>query len=301
MKQYDNLESAIFALIQNRNTRELYNQELFIALLSDYAPNLLAEQKVFRRFVRENGFSPFLDGILHNREIHEVLLGASEAILKSSEALDDASFLFGIIVSLALELNPRLSEKLLADSIYEIGMNYYRKVPKERYIPIALAMLDYAGKHGKQESYLYIAKSYIKGKEINQDVEKGLHYLQLASDNGCMRATLELAEILYKGELSTKDNMKAVKLLSSLDDSNAYFMLAEIYKDERENNKAFDCYLKAAEKGHVYAQYTIALAYATGQGVKRSIGDAKRWLHSAASLGHSEARKKLEELGEKWV
>ena len=67
-----------------------------------------------------------------------------------------------------------------------------------------------------------------------------------------------------------------------------------------EYEKAFEYYLKGAEGNHVYAQYSVALAFATGQGIKRDMQEAKKWLRSAASLGHGEARHKLEELGEKW-
>ena len=66
------------------------------------------------------------------------------------------------------------------------------------------------------------------------------------------------------------------------------------------NEKAFNYYLKGAKSNHVYAQFSVALAFATGQGVKRDMQEAKRWLKSAASLGHGEAQHKLKELGEKW-
>lgn len=99
-------------------------------------------------------------------------------------------------------------------------------------------------------------------------------------------------------EINTEKNIPyAVTLLKSIEDPNAMFMLGEIYKGNIEYEKAFDCYLMAAERNHVYAQYDTALAYVTGQGTKRDIREAKKWLRSAASLGHSEARKKLERNG----
>lgn len=77
-------------------------------------------------------------------------------------------------------------------------------------------------------------------------------------------------------------------------------MLGEIFRENAEYEKAFNYYLKGAKSNHVYAQFSVALAFATGQGVKRDMQEAKRWLKSAASLGHGEAQHKLKELGEKW-
>ena len=145
-----------------------------------------------------------------------------------------------------------------------------------------------------------MSSAYLKGKGIRQNMEKGMRYLELASESGNVKASLDLAEHLWKGISIDKDLQRAVAVLKKLNDSNAYYMLGEIFRENAEYEKAFEYYSKGAENNHVYAQYAVALAYATGQGTKRDMREAKKWLHASASLGHSEARKKLEELNERW-
>ena len=101
---------------------------------------------------------------------------------------------------------------------------------------------------------------------------------------------------MYDNELY-KDIVEYYERTHDLDDAK-YVALS--YKELNEYEKAFNYYLKGAKSNHVYAQFSVALAFATGQGVKRDMQEAKRWLKSAASLGHGEAQHKLKELGEKW-
>lgn len=167
-------------------------------------------------------------------------------------------------------------------------------------MPVAILLFEESWKCGCKDSLQYLSAAYLKGKGVRQNVKKGLRFLELASESGNVKASLDLAEFLWKGRNVEKDLPRAVAVLKKLNDSNASFMLGEIFRENAEYEKAFNNYLKGAENGHVYAQYAVALAYAMGQGVKRDMQKAKIWLRSAASLGYGDAQRKLTELGEKW-
>ena len=63
--------------------------------------------------------------------------------------------------------------------------------------------------------------------------------------------------------------------------------------------KAADWYLAAAEKGNVYAQYSIGYMYANGEGVEKDNSQAISWLQKAADQkqeGSEAARALLDSL-----
>ena len=53
--------------------------------------------------------------------------------------------------------------------------------------------------------------------------------------------------------------------------------------------QAVKWYRKAAEQGHQKAQYNLALAYATGEGVRKNSVQAVLWFRKAAKQGHAKA------------
>ena len=83
---------------------------------------------------------------------------------------------------------------------------------------------------------------------------------------------------------------------------NAYAMynLGRYYADEEypDREKAFEWFLKSAEKSCVEGEYAVAMCYFQGDGVERNLKEAFKWLKLAAShhnpkalytLGYSES------------
>ncbi len=56
---------------------------------------------------------------------------------------------------------------------------------------------------------------------------------------------------------------------------------------------AFEQWLPLAERGHVLAQYDVALMFDNGQGVPRNDAEALRWYGEAADSGHAGAQNNL--------
>lgn len=300
MTQYNTIEDAILAIIQKYGVEIIDHTPRFIAILSDYAPNHAAEQTLVRAFARASGMAQMMDCIKRKDSYSKLLVTICDKAVQATEDIEQRHAIVNKLKALAAAFDSRYEKYDDPGSVYAEGMNYFRTFPKEKNIPIAVLLFEEAWNLGCTDALLYLSSIYLKGKGVRKDAEKGMHYLELATEAGSIRASIDYAEHLWKGANIDKDIPHAVAVLKKLNDSNAFYMLGEIFKENMEYEKAFEYYLKGSEGNHVYAQYSVALAYATGQGTKRDMQEAKKWLRSAASLGHGEARHKLKELGERW-
>src|SRR5688500_12022374 len=61
--------------------------------------------------------------------------------------------------------------------------------------------------------------------------------------------------------------------------------------------KQFDFYKRRADEGSDHAQYELGLRYLAGKGTKADAKLGREWLAKAAKQGHTQATKKLTELG----
>lgn len=300
MTQYNSIEDAILALTQKFGIDIFENTPRFIAILSDYAPNHTSEQANVRAFARANGMARIVTCIKRKDSYSTLMAAVCECAVQSTDDMEQRGVMVRTAKAIAAAFDKRYEKCADPSSVYAEGMNYFRKFPKDKNIPVAILLLEEAWNLGCDDALLYLASAFLKGKGIQKNIEKGMHYLELATEAGNIRAGLDYAEHLWKGIDVDKDPPRAVAILKQLEDSNAFFMLGEIFRENAEYEKAFNYYLEGAKSNHVYAQFSVALAFATGQGIKRDMQEAKRWLKSAASLGHGEAQHKLKELGEKW-
>ncbi len=300
MTQYNTIEDAIFALTQKFGIEILDNTPRFISILSDYAPNHASEQINIRAFARVNGMVQIAVCIERKDSYSALLAAICERAVQATDDMEQRSAIVGQAKMIAAALDKQYEKCDDPSLVYAEGMSFFRRFPRDTNIPVAILLFEESYRLGCNDALLYLANTYLKGKGIQKNAEKGMYYLELATEKGNIRASVDYAERIWRGEGIEKDIHRAVAILKGLNDSNAFFMLGEIFRENMEYEKAFEYYLKGAECNHVYAQFAIALAFATGQGVKRDMKEAKKWLKSAARLGHSGARYKLEELGEKW-
>lgn len=78
-------------------------------------------------------------------------------------------------------------------------------------------------------------------------------------------------------------------------DGASYYDLAQTYSGEGEVEKAFECYMKAAEMDYATAYYNVALAYLDGEGVKKDFDKAFEWFKKAADSGDVYSQLKVAE------
>lgn len=78
-------------------------------------------------------------------------------------------------------------------------------------------------------------------------------------------------------------------------DGASYVDLAQTYRSGGNEEKAFECYMKAAEMGYTDAFYNVANAYLNGEGVERDFDKAFEWYQKASDSGDTYAKLKLAE------
>ena len=300
MTQFNTIDEAILAIAKEYGFDVFGDTSRFIAILSDYAPNHTTEQVFVRTFARADGMIQIVTCIEKKDTYSKLLAKICEIAISATSDFDQRIAIVDKAKAIAAVLDSKYEKCDDPSTVYAEGMNYFRRFPKEDNIPIAMLLFEESLKLGCKDSLQYLSSTYLKGRGIPKNVEKGMHYLKLATEAGNIKASIDYAEHLWKGTDIDKNIFRAVEILKGLDDCNAFFMLAEIFRENAEYEKAFRYYLKGAESNHVYSQYSVALSFATGQGVKRDMKEAIKWLKSAAALGYGEARRKLEELGEKW-
>lgn len=117
-----------------------------------------------------------------------------------------------------------------------------------------------------------------KGADINTSYDTGETMLEFAKNN-------EMVEFLRSKGAKTNAEIKnlAVEIYSL---GIRYSTGSGVEKDE---NKAFEYYRKAAEMGNVLAQNSLAHCYYEGVGVYRDVNMALRWWEDASDQGLSEA------------
>lgn len=299
MIQYNTIADAVIAIKQKYGLEVFDNTPRFIALLSDYAPNHVEEQFIIRAFARAGGMTK-VAGCIARGENYATMLSSICEVATWAVDENHRHEVVESIKKIVAAISSQYVECTDPSSLYAEGMTFFRRFPKEKNMPVAILLFEESWECGCKDPLQYLSSAYLKGKGVQRNAEKGIHFLKLASESGNVKASLDYAEHLWKGNDVEKDIHHAVAVLKKINDSNAYYMLGDIYRENAEYEKAFEYYSMGAANNHVYAQYAVALSYATGQGVKRDMQEAKKWLRSAALLGHGDARKKLEELGEKW-
>lgn len=137
--------------------------------------------------------------------------------------------------------------------------------------------------------------------------ERLIEILRAKAEKGTARDKKNLADALYHGcdvpdeidsYLPDRVN-EAVRLYEEIStekkDGASYYDLGLTYSREVSEEKAFECYMKAAELGHTQAYYQVAAAYLDGEGVERDFDKAFEWFRKAADSGDTSAKLKLAE------
>lgn len=155
-------------------------------------------------------------------------------------------------------------------------------------------------KAGDVETQYVLGFMYTEGWGVEQDLEKGFAWYELAAKQGHDKALKEVgnARLLGRGtraspisahdawmEAAEKGNREAMRNLA------VYFQAG--YAGTKDFKESAKWRLKSAELGLPISQYEIAMMYLQGQGVDRNVDEAVRWLQKAAEGGNATAMYRL--------
>ena len=137
--------------------------------------------------------------------------------------------------------------------------------------------------------------------------ERLIEILREKAERGTVSDKKNLADALYNGcdapeEIDSYMPNRAddaVQLYEEISnekkDGASYYDLGRMFSREVSEEKAFECYMKAAELGYTPAYYAIATAYLDGEGVQKDFDKAFEWFKKAVDNGDISAKLKLAE------
>lgn len=134
----------------------------------------------------------------------------------------------------------------------------------------ALPALRRAAQAGHTDSQYYLGTLYMAGRGVAVDADEAADWFRLASLRGHPKAQYFLGGMYSGGFESLR----------------------------RDDGRAAELYLRAAEQGLAAAQFRLGVVYESGRGVREDRREALRWYTLAARQGHDDARAALQRLAD---
>ncbi|WP_339329569.1 SEL1-like repeat protein [Aeromonas hydrophila] len=158
----------------------------------------------------------------------------------------------------------------------------------------AFAAYQRAANAGSAEAELWLGMAYLAGKQVPTDPALGRYWLELAAGHGSHEAEYQLS-------LQQVDQKQQVYWLEKAADggvTHALFELAELQQEQGELEQARASYAKAAQQGHIAAQYTFGEMLRLGLGGKEDYALALKQYRLAAQQGDRMAQYRMGTLRE---
>jgi len=152
-----------------------------------------------------------------------------------------------------------------------------------------------------------LALCYLEGKGVEHNTNMGLAWLQQAYKNGDIDAAYETATIFEHGKydvnvdiyIAARWFLGAAKL-GHVESMAEYAMCLELGCGvDQCDTQALDWYTKAANKGHVTANFSVGEMFESARGgVPQSDTEAVLWYYKAAMLGDEDSKLALQRLND---
>ena len=150
-----------------------------------------------------------------------------------------------------------------ASSMKSLGDMYKNGIGTKRSITTALTWYEMAAKHGNINSQMLLAEVYATNDVVKKDINKSVYWYGFASNNGNLKATIKLAEHYEHKENASPSLKKAIDYYEKAHKQGykeAYYRIALIYESKYKNDDlAFEYFLKAAKSGHINANRITAI------------------------------------------
>lgn len=149
----------------------------------------------------------------------------------------------------------------------------------------AITLYEEAFARGDVSSPFALASLYEEGKSVPQDIDKAIYWYRNIKTNGY------LSEILYPMAQSSVSNLLNLKQAIQ-GDAQSQNTVGEYYR-YRDDAKAIEWFLKAAEQGNAKALYNLGGMYESGNGVEKNQERADELIFKAAEKGDAEAQNRV--------
>lgn len=159
-----------------------------------------------------------------------------------------------------------------------------------------------AAKQGLPEAQYGLGLLYETGNGVAKNESEALKWYDKAAGQGFEKAINRWNELLRYKVISTNCEKRFDLSDNSYEEANVpidaeeQFSLGYMYSKEKKYIKAVECYEKAANQGHVKAQYNLGMMYYNGRGVQMDVEKAKHFFTLAAKNGDCDAETFLSEL-----
>ncbi|KAI8091552.1 hypothetical protein BDF21DRAFT_448981 [Thamnidium elegans] len=180
--------------------------------------------------------------------------------------------------------------QLLIASIYLDEDQYYRPDYNS-----GMYWLKKAAKNGSATGCLSIGLLYERGNGVEQNYVEAMEWFRKAYEiGGNPETTFRIGNLYYHGDGVERDCKMALfyfqEMVDLVDDGEAYGAMGYIYRSgkdgvPKDEDKAYECFAKAAENGVATAATEIGMRYKEGLNVKKDLKKAYDWYEKGALMG----------------
>ena len=157
---------------------------------------------------------------------------------------------------------------------------------------------------GDTDSMVRLANLYKEGDVVELDKEEAVKWFRKGAELGNETAQCQLALCYHNGEGVEEDQEESAKWMQKAaeksGDREVQWIMGRYYQEgwglEKDMTTAVKWFERSAKKGFPPAQYSLAMCYLNGDGVKADAEKAEELLEDAADSGNKDAQQKLSEI-----
>ncbi len=150
---------------------------------------------------------------------------------------------------------------------------------------LSVFWLKRAAEQGHKDAQFCLGYIYAYGELVPLDCRKAGFWLQKAADHGDARALTLLNDYPYNLSVALAD----IEKLAHSGDADAQFRFGGIVGWQGINQQALSWYHKAAEQGHIEAQFMLVATQFYGNDKLKNYKEAEPWLRVEAKKGDARA------------
>ena len=164
----------------------------------------------------------------------------------------------------------------------------------------ALNLFTKAANLGYADSAYMLGVMYLQGLSVEKDAPKALDYLILSNKLGKHYACRPIGDLYFQGAFDNgkQNHNKAIEWYlcgMEYDVISCIEALGDCYYHgfgvDVDFELAYDFYKTAANKGSCDAAFSLGSMYIRGEGVKKDLNEAQKWMLIAEKKGHKKAPK----------